>query len=175
MNFIRVNENDGWYKQILEIYKPSFPLYEQRNEEQQRKAFEDNRYHLLAKLAENDNFKPASFISYWDFDSYVYIEHFAVNPIMRGQNIGSSSLKLFADLIKKPVLLEIDPLVDDISKSRFHFYEKLGYQLNTYKHFHPAYNPEFKPHELLVLSYPEKIDQKQYDQFRHDLEYVVMK
>ncbi|NDV95563.1 N-acetyltransferase [Dysgonomonas sp. 521] len=166
--------DEGWYRPIHEIYKGSFPLHEQRSGEQQRNAFENEHYRLIAKIVFTDKFNLASFISYWDFDSYVYIEHFAVNPLMRGQNVGSSSLKLFADLIKKPVLLEIDPLIDEISNKRFHFYERLGYQLNSYTHYHPAYNTQFPPHQLLVLSYPDKINQKQYDRFKSDLEHIVM-
>jgi len=173
-SFCKIIERD-WYRSFSEVYKQSFPFHEQRNEEQQRKAFGNKRYHLIAKIVMADNFKLGSFISYWDFDDYVYIEHLAVNPDMRGKNIGSTSLKLFADLINKPVLLEIDPLVDEVSRNRLHFYERLGYQLNLYKHFHPPYNPQFPPHELLVLSYPDKISEKQYNQFKYDLDNIVMR
>lgn len=175
-SFYKIVETEGgWYRSISKVYKQSFPLHEQRNEEQQKRAFEDKRYHLIAKIVVTDNFKLGSFISYWDFDDYVYIEHLAVNPDLRGKNIGSESLKLFAHLINKPVLLEIDPLVDDISRNRLHFYERLGYQMNIYEHFHPPYAPQFPPHELIVLSYPDKITQKQYDRFKYDLDHIVMK
>lgn len=173
MEFYQIkNIEDKWYKLFYEIYSVSFPIHEQRNEAQQIEAFNDERYYLMA-LVEKSNF--CAFIAYWDFGNYVYIEHLAVNPVLRGNNIGSKSLQVFADIVKKTVLLEIDPLVDDISQRRLGFYERLGYKMNPYKHAHPAYNPKYKPHELIVLSYPEKITKEEYEQFYSDLANIVMK
>ncbi|MDU1889787.1 MAG: GNAT family N-acetyltransferase [Dysgonomonas sp.] len=166
------SSKDKWYKPYREIYEVSFPVFEQRSEVQQLKAFESASYHLL--IATEDE-KLLSFISYWEFDGYVYIEHLAVNPEFRGQNIGSETLDLFANQIQKMVILEIDPPIDDISKKRLHFYEALGYKLNPFIHHHPAYHPsEYNPHELRVLSLDKEIKEKEYKQFCADLDNIVM-
>lgn len=170
--FYRITDkNDRFYPAFYAIYSHSFPIHEQRNAEQQEAAFRDNRYYLVA-LIENDIL--LSFICYWDFDEYVYIEHFAVNGEMRGRQIGSHSLALFAETVGKTIILEIDPLIDEVSRKRYRFYEKLGYITNHYRHHHPAYNPIFPPHELVVLSYPGQLDENKYNRFNHDLTYIVM-
>lgn len=166
------NTKDKWYSPFREIYAISFPIFEQRNAKQQAEAFRDNRYHLLAWIEDE---KLLSFISYWNFEDYIYIEHLAVNPEFRGQNIGSRMLDTFAEGVKKTIILEIDPPIDEISKKRLAFYKNLGYKQNKYKHAHPAYNKDYEPHNLLVLSLQKDLNEKEYQQFYNDLVHIVMK
>lgn len=171
-SFHRISDiNDRWYKLFRDIYTISFPVYEQRDEKQQSAAFKDERYHLLVNT-EGEMLR--FFVAYWDFGSYVYIEHLAVNPQLRGQNIGSFMLRSFAEKVDKTVLLEIDPIVDSVSEKRFRFYEKLGYKLNPYRHTHPVYKEGYQPHELLVLSLGRLLSEEEYKLFNDDLVGVVM-
>ncbi|GEM_PF-78613 len=170
--FYRIKSvKDKYYSAFYDIYSQSFPIHEQRNVEQQVMAFDSEDYHLVCLLEQDEIL---SFIAYWDFNSYVYIEHLAVNHKMRGKNIGSETLSLFAHVIQKTIILEIDPLIDEIALKRYRFYEKLGYISNPYLHHHPAYNREYTPHKLVVLSYPNKLDQTQYNKFNNDLRDIVM-
>lgn len=172
-SFYRISGiNNPWYKPFYEIYAVSFPLYEQRDKSQQLTAFENKYYNLLVR---KEGELLSSFISYWEFEEYIYIEHLAVNPELRGQNIGSQTLMAFAETTDKTIILEIDPLRDEISRKRLKFYRNLGFQLNTYTHYHPPYNPEYPPHELLVLSLPEKLSKELYNQFCLDLNKIIMK
>lgn len=172
VSFYRItNAEDKWYKAFIAVYSVSFPVHEQRNEMQQLLAFDDKRYHLLITVKGD---KLLSFVAYWDFDTYVYIEHLAVNPDCRGENIGSSMLNAFAKKVNKTVLLEIDPIENEIAEKRFRFYEKLGYKKNPYNHTHPPYNPVFKPHELIVLSLGKELGEDQYKLFYRDLVNIVM-
>ncbi len=165
------NSEDKWYKVFRDIYNMSFPIFEQRSDKQQQTAFNSPNYHLQA-LVEDETL--LSFISYWDFEDYIYIEHLAVNSAYRGQNIGSSTLNLFAREKEKCILLEIDPPIDLISKDRLRFYSHLGYKPNMYKHLHPAYNLAYPPHELVVLSLYKTLSEEQYKQFCSDLVNIVM-
>ncbi len=166
------NINDTWYPSFYAIYSTAFPVHEQRNRQQQIEAFSSKNYHLDVWI---ENGKLQSFIAYWEFDTFIYIEHFAVDKELRGQHIGSKTLISFAGNKKKVIILEIDPLIDEISRKRFSFYEKTGFRLNPFKHFHPPYRKEYPPHELLVLSYPESINEELYNEFYDKLSGTVMK
>lgn len=171
--FYRIKDvKDRWYKSFLEVYAISFPVHEQRNASQQITAFDNKHYHLIIKTAGE---KLVSFIAYWDFKDYVYIEHLAVNPELRGQNKGSELLEDFAEMISKAIILEIDPPINKIAKKRLEFYKKLGYEVNSYVHFHPAYNEIFTPHELIILSLNRKLTKGEYHEFYDDLCNIVMK
>ncbi len=163
--------SDKWYDEFYKIYKVSFPVFEQRNKEQQEYAFNHDNY-FLDYTVDDDKF--LSFIAYWDFNKYIYIEHLAVNPDYRGENIGSRVLREFIESKNKVILLEIDPLTTDIALKRFRFYERLGFQENIYPHFHPPYDKHYPAHELIVLSYGHQIDKSLYETFYNDLSKIVM-
>lgn len=166
------NADDKWYNDFIKIYAVSFPVYEQRNHEQQLDAFRDERYNLFCQIGQE---MVNSFISFWDFGEYVYIEHLAVNEKLRGKNIGTEMLTQFIEEINKTVILEIDPIIDEVSAKRLQFYQKIGFNMNEYKHVHPAYNPQYPPHQLLVLSTGNTLTPQRYNIFKNDLEKIVMK
>lgn len=56
---------DSWRK----LYTVSFPIFEQRTQEQQEKAFSCADYHLVG-YSEGDMF--VGFISYWEFGSRAF-------------------------------------------------------------------------------------------------------
>jgi len=167
-----IDQNDKWYKEFHSFYTVSFPVHEQRNEEQQTEAFADERYHLNCYVADN---RLLAFIAYWDFCTYSYIEHLAVHPDFRGQSVGTKVLSEFISAGSSLILLEIDPVIDEVSAKRFRFYQQLGFIENPYEHFHPAYDQRFEPHCLTVLTCPRAILQDEYSQFQDDLENIVMR
>lgn len=69
-----------------DLYMISFPVFEQRTDEQQDDAFSCLNYHLNA-YAEDGCF--IGFISYWEFSDYIYIEHFAINQSLRGKDMAT--------------------------------------------------------------------------------------
>lgn len=159
------------YKPFLDLYRESFPLFEQRTAEQQLRAFQSDAYKLLV-FTVGDSF--LGFIAYWEFDDYCYVEHFAVNSTLRGKGIGSGLLKTFIRSISKTVLLEIDPITDPVSEVRLKFYKRCGFFENPYPHRHPAYCGEYQPHPLIVLTTNREITAEEYQRFALDLCETVM-
>ncbi len=66
---------------------------------------------------------------------------------------------------RKTIILEIDPPVDEKSKRRMGFYERVGFLPNSFDHIHPPYHNGIKGHELVVMSYPDKLSISEYDLF----------
>ncbi len=164
--------NHPLYKSFQDLYCTSFPIFEQRSVSQQVKAFQNERYKLLA-FTENDSF--LGFISYWEFNTYCYVEHFAVNTVLRGKGYGSNLLRSFIQSTRKIVLLEIDPITDSISEARLRFYKRCGFYENPYPHKHPAYRQEYLPHPLIVLTTKREISKDEYQNFNLDLISTIMK
>lgn len=164
-------DKDRFYDSFYQIYSTSFPDFEQRDSAQQLYAFGCGNYHLQCTVKDDTLL---SFVGYWEFEGFIYIEHFAVNPQFRGESIGTTVLRNFIESKQKAVLLEIDPLKSEIAEKRFRFYQKLGFVDNPYTHLHPPYKKGNKPHRLLVLSYPDKIDEELYNSFYDRLKNEVM-
>ncbi len=164
--------NHPLYQSFHDLYSVSFPIFEQRTAAQQADAFQDERYKLLA-FTDDEAF--LGFISYWEFDTYRYVEHFAVNAELRGRGYGSTILRAFLQATDKVTLLEIDPVVDSVSEARLRFYKRCGFQENPYPHRHPAYRSGYRPHPLVVLTAKRAITREEYQKFYNDLRKTVMK
>ncbi len=174
MNPIRLTSSQSpVYNNFTESYRSSFPMYEQRTSEQQHYAFSRDEYHLDIYTTEKEEY--IGFLSYWDFDAYIYIEHFAIDAGKRGTGYGKELLADFLHSCGKTVVLEIDPVVDEISARRLRFYQSLGFVRNSRKHIHPPYRRGYEGHSLEVVSYPNVLSQAEYDQFKEDLSVQVMK
>lgn len=165
------NSKHSFYHLFEKLYSISFPIFEQRTDEQQEKAFTFSNYHLIG-YEENETF--IGFISYWEFEYYLYIEHFAINQELRGKGYGSEILQLFIRSTDKIILLEIDPVVDKVSEARLQFYKKCGFYENSYPHVHPPYRDKYRAHPLVVLTTKRKITAREYQIFNKELTDIVM-
>ena len=109
------DSNHKLYNDFKRLYSQSFPIFEQRTETQQEYAFNNENYHLIGYCFKGSFI---GFISFWEFKDYLYIEHFAINNEIRGKGYGSTILNKFIKSTPKTILLEIDPIIDDISNAR---------------------------------------------------------
>ena len=86
------------YGEFRKLYRQSFPVFEQRTPPQQRDAFVHDAYRLLA-YTENGLF--LGFIACWELATCRYVEHLAVNDLLRGRGYGS---RLLGDFVRAPGL-----------------------------------------------------------------------
>jgi len=162
---------DPLYESFRIIYDVSFPIYEQRTVAQQEYAFSFSCYYLEAYIVDE---ALIGFIAYWEFTSYLYVEHFAIHPDQRGKGTGKKILEHLIQIHPKYILLEIDPVQDEISARRLHFYRSLGFIENSYQHIHPAYRKGYEGHNLVVLTTERMISPEEYTTFAYDLSHMVM-
>lgn len=172
MEFHRLTSADSpLFEQAFALYATSFPRHEQRVLSKQMALMPDPQYHFDV-LVQDGQF--AGILLSWVLSSCTYIEHFAIDTGVRGQSLGSKALALFCQETPSTVVLEIDPPIDPISVRREHFYTRLGFQTNPYEHYHPAYQAQFPPHHLIVMSYPTALTPDGYAQFAAALSGTVM-
>lgn len=155
---------------INPLYDTAFPMYEKRSYQGRQSILGHEDYYLYY-FSDNGIF--VGFVGSWKIDSFFYVEHLAVSPELRGQGYGQKVLKLFSEQVKN-IILEIDPVIDEVSQKRLRFYQYCGFQQNDYCHSHPSYHPEYAPHQLEILSFPVQISHEVYQQFNKKLKNVVM-
>ncbi len=164
---------DRYFEQMWTVYDYSFPYFEKRTLSHQATAFTNPDYHLDGYVEDNIL---VGFIAYWVFPKYVYVEHFAVNKAYRGFGYGT---KFLGDFMKtydgRTIVLEIDPVVDELSQRRLRFYKSLGFSENPFMHKCPVYRLNTPEADLQVLSHPGPIDCDFYERFNSDLREVVMR
>lgn len=171
MEFTRITTPDHpLFPKAFALYEQSFPIHEQRTREKQEKVLSHPDYHYEVIL-EGGLF--VGILLFWEYRDGRYVEHFAIDPALRGQHYGSRALKALAER-GEPIVLEIDPPVDPVSVRRRHFYEALGFRENPFFHVHPPYRPEFRGHDLIVMTYPHPWEKESYQHFSSFLKHTVM-
>lgn len=163
--------SDAIMDAAMTMYRNSFPSHELRLWTDQKAVMRDSLYHFDLCLLDG---KLAGLILNWNFGSYIYVEHFCVDPTLRGHGLGT---QILSELAKqgKMIILEIDPLINDVAIRRKGFYERCGYVANSFVHVHPPYQARNHGHELIIMSYPRAISQEEFDTFTLDLHGRVMK
>ena len=134
------------------LYEASFPDCERWDGTGYDRAFGDPHFEADG-IWRGDEF--IGILFHWNAGDYRYVEHLAVSPRLRGQNMGSKALAAFCQ--GRRVILEIDPPEDEISVRRQHFYQRLGFVANPYAYIHPSFRRPFHPHRLVLMSYPEAL------------------
>lgn len=144
------------YPAFLRIYEESFPPDERRpyaDAASLRQFVDttDGRFRILGCFG---NGQLIGFISYWVFDGYHYIEHFAVDSTQRGNNIGGRMLDSFLSDISGQVLLEVELPEDEMSRRRIAFYERHGFRCHHgLPYRQPPYSPELSPLPMLLMTH----------------------
>lgn len=150
----------GW-AQAQELYENAFPYKEQRSAEEHLRALRDPHFEADG-IWRGEEF--IGILYYWKYDGTRYIEHLAISPDLRGQSMGSKALSAFCKT-GGPVILEIDPPVDEISVRRLHFYQRTGFIENSYIYIHPSFREPFESHKLVLMSYPTALTDDEAQKF----------
>lgn len=96
----------------------------------------------------------AGMISYWNFGTFVYVEHFAIDPSLRGGGTGSEVLAELRRSLGRPVVLEVERPADSnpMAARRIEFYRRNGFHVLSYDYIQPPYAPGLPSVPLLLMS-----------------------
>jgi len=148
---------DTVYKIMIE----SFPTDERRPYDEQKSLLSDSRYAIYGE--------DYGFIATWEFDDFIFIEHFAIEKSQRNSGLGSRILKEFLETSKKPVCLEVEPPDTEMAKRRIGFYERNGFFLNEFDYFQPPISKGKNIVPLMIMTSGEKVSKKAFKKIRDTL------
>lgn len=92
---------------------------------------------------------------YWPDVDIVFIEHFAIDPARRGQQLGQQDLTNVMEIKTAYFLLETELPTDDIRQRRNRFYEQQGFTVNEFAYAQTTALPTRQtghPHEIAVVT-----------------------
>lgn len=146
----RIRTNDKVYDNIEELLIKAFPIEERRDIIYQRQYTDHNPIFYCNCIIVNNVYIGS--ITYWDFTEFIYIEHFATEPLYRNKGYGSQTLQILKEKNKVPIVLEAEEPTDEISRRRIAFYKRQGFKLEEYPYMQPPYrkDDEWIPMKLLT-------------------------
>ena len=146
---------------IKKIYEYSFPIDERRDFDKLIDMLKDVRFGIKGIFVDDDL---AGFISLWDFEEYLYVEHFAVDKELRGNGLGSHVLQNIINETQHKIILEVDLPSDTISFKRIKYYEKFGFILCHEEYIQPPYGDGKDAVPMFIMSKPEIDDYTEFQQ-----------
>jgi ribosomal protein S18 acetylase RimI-like enzyme len=144
----KLSEDEKEIEFLKDLYEQSFPIEERRDFAKLKDIYQNDLLELnLIKL----NNQSVGLLNYWHFNTILYIEHLAVSPQYRNQNIASTILAQLNE--KYPlIILEVELPTDEISRRRIRFYQRNGFSIQPYKYFQPAYRKGEKELKMHIMS-----------------------
>lgn len=159
ISFIDVNEKT--FNTVFDKMKTAFPYEERRDYSDQKECLE-NKYFKFFEIYDCD--LAVGFTALWVFENFVFIEHIAIDEDKRGGGYGSKAIELIKEKYNKPLILEAEAPVTEQQIKRIKFYNRLGFNVNSFNYTQPSYHGgEGVP--LLILSYPNKLTDEEFDEF----------
>ena len=155
----RINETD--FPEIYRIMQASFPDDEYRPYEEQIALFQEPEYRIY--------YMAAGFLAVWEFESFIYIEHFAVDPALRNSGTGSAMLQELVKQYQKPICLEVELPEDELTRRRIGFYERNGFVFNEYPYIQPPISKGKSPVPLRIMTYGSAITREKFEEMKEVL------
>ena len=122
LTFCRTRDTSGpMMEAALALYRSSFPAHELRLPPDQRDVMGDPRYHFDLCLLDG---ALAGLILYWNFGAYFYVEHFCVEPSLRGHGLGT---KFFSSVRKEFPSARLRLEVEPENTGAVALYKRLGF------------------------------------------------
>ena len=157
------------FELIYKLMDESFPSTEHRVKEGQRALFDtEPTYCVWGQKNEQTNALEA-FLAVWELDEILFVEHFATDPALRGQGLGSRLLDELAKMTDKTVCLEVEPPENELAKRRIAFYERNGFFLNEYPYIQPSLAKGEPPIPLLIMTHGHPADKTEFEAIRNEL------
>lgn len=164
------NPTELGFAECWDCYESSFPVNERRPLRDHLVALSDERFTCLRF---DDGLGFVGLLHYWTLGKLIYVEHVAIAAARRGEGLGSRILKHLIGEARVPIILEIEPMEDEVSRARWRFYRKLGFCLLKDEHWQPLYHSDDAPLRLRLLSYPMPLDSRRVLHFQTELRRVV--
>ncbi len=165
--------NQLYYEDMLQLYQDAFPVEERRPVEKLNELVENKKSFVANALVHDGQF--AGLLNYWEFDSFVYLEHLAMLPQLRGQNLGGMLLETLKKDIHLPLVLEAERPETEIAARRAAFYQRHGFHVVDKDYMQPPYRAGedefplwlFSTDEHFPLENVRLIKQEVYGVFAH--------
>lgn len=169
--FERITEET--FEDIFPLLEEAFPETELRTKADQKALLQEPCYRLYGVKGAMESY--LAVFAIWEIETFLYIEHFAVKKEYHNRGYGGALLDNLLEEKGKPVVLEVEPPKDALTRRRVGFYQRHGFAFNGYPYLQP---PMRKGHGMLplrLMTWPGGIDEETYERYKDRLYRIVYK
>lgn len=162
LKVVNVKDFDAFFY----LLETSFPTDEYRIYEMQKNLFNNPLYNPLGYFIKD---KLIALVALWEFDDFIFIEHFAVDADFRNNGIGTLVLKELNVRYSKKLCLEVELPNNDLASRRILFYKRNGFYLNEYPYIQPSMGKGRNPIPLMIMTSGEYIAVDEFEVIKNTL------
>lgn len=152
ISLCRIGTRDPHIEPSLALMEAAFPADERREEDDLRALIDGNP--LFAFNVVLSGGERVGLMTTWNFGKFIYVEHFATEPTVRGGGIGAAALRELTSAADLPIVLEVEPPAQsDEARRRVGFYERAGFTLWQTPYTQPPYGAEKKPLPMDLMAH----------------------
>ena len=152
------------YPYMEQLMVASFPPEEYRPLNQLRE-YTDGKKHFHNNII-FDGDTAVGFITYWDFDTFYYAEHFAIDPAQRNGGYGKRTLECLCRMLQRPIVLEVEMPEEEMARRRIGFYQRQGFILWQHPYLQPPYKPGDTFLPMLLMAYGDLQCDRDFEQVK---------
>jgi GNAT superfamily N-acetyltransferase len=147
-----------------DLFESAFPD-EERPPFGELKNRNKDKFHFMV-ATNDDGDEPIGILTYWTFDEFIYIEHFAIDEDLRNQGLGKAVFLNFLSQQKQQVVLEVETPVSEEAEHRIEFYASMGLFSNPQHYVQPPYRKGGQEVEMIIMSKYE-LDDDEFCEIRN--------
>lgn len=138
---------------VEKLYIESFPQNERRSLGKMHDLIEQQVIFDVYLLILNEDIR-IGFYTVWIFDSFSYLEHFAISPEYRNGGYGQQAISKIINKSKLPLIGEIElPEMSNLADRRQNFYKRQGFRIWDIPYFQPPYEDGYDCLPMKLITY----------------------
>ncbi len=160
-------EKEDSFEDVFELMETAFPVTEIRTYEGQRALLSHPNYRI--DVERDVHGQLLGFLASWNFSTFRFVEHIAVNAAIRGGGIGKKMLTTYMSSATTPIVLEVEPPNTSDAMRRIEFYKRCGFHLNLFPYAQPPLREGQLKLPLNIMSYPGPLTESEFNSCKHIL------
>lgn len=157
---------EGEFPRVFALMRESFPVDEYRTEAAQRALLAEEAYCIWVE--EDERGAVCAFMAVWSLSGCTFLEHFAVDPALRGGGIGG---RMLDELTARAgtLCLEAELPENETARRRIGFYRRHGFVENPYPYRQPALVPGRSAVPLVLMTWRAPVGENEFLRIRGHL------
>lgn len=163
IELIRVTDSLELNPELRTIYEQAFPPNERREWAQFTELLTNPDF-FLETIHHQKNL--IGILTIWNLHEFRFVEHFAIRENERGKGLGTEVVNQLLTESSVPVILEVEEPITETAQKRIHFYERFNFSACKSEYFQPPYSIDKNKVKMLLMSYPDKINNQDFPQIK---------
>lgn len=155
------------FEDFYTIMVSSFPKEERRTKEGFLELTKTSEKYKIYALLDGKHL--VALLTVWEFESFVFIDHFAVSNELRNKGIGAGFLQKVLLQGNLPFILETELPESEIAARRLGFYKRNGFVENPFSYLLPPMQEGCDAVPMRILSYPESLSESDFKNIKETL------